>query len=79
MLSAKRGSMRANDEIATCSASMPAILRPDDHARWLDPSAHDPGRVLRPYPADAMRSWPAHPDVSDARNEGEWVVGESDR
>ena len=66
----------ANDEVATCAASMPVILHREHYARWLDPSAHAPAALLRPYPADEMRSWPAHPDVGDVRNQGEWIVGE---
>lgn len=67
----------ANEAVAECSASMPAILRPEHYARWLDPAAHDPLALLRPYPADAMRRRPAHPDVGDARNQGAWVLGEA--
>ncbi len=66
----------ANGMVAGCSASMPAILHRSQYARWLDPSAHDPQRLLRPYPADEMRFWRAHPDVGNVRNQGGWVLGE---
>ncbi len=66
----------ANDLVAGSASSMPAILRPSQHAGWLDPSAHDPQALLRPFPAEEMRWWLAHPDAGDVRNQGAWVLGE---
>jgi putative SOS response-associated peptidase YedK len=66
----------SNRLVASCAATMPAIIRRSQYARWLDPSTHDPRAMLKPYPADEMRCWSAHPDLGDVRNQGEWVVGE---
>lgn len=49
---------------------MPVILEPRDYSRWLD--ASDPARppidLLRPYPAEKMRSWPVSERVGNVRN-----------
>jgi putative SOS response-associated peptidase YedK len=65
-----------NDLVAGFSTSMPVILRPAHYLQWLDPQARDPFALLRPYPADAMRAWPAHPAVGNVRNQGEALLGE---
>jgi putative SOS response-associated peptidase YedK len=47
----------ANPLVAPFGGRMPAILRPEDEARWLDPRVRDPAAVLpllRPYPVEAM-------------------------
>ena len=51
---------------------MPAILAPEDYARWLEPGALSPAvqGLLRPYPAEAMACWPVGPQVNDAKHEG---------
>ena len=67
---------RPNDLVASFSTSMPVILRPEDHARWLDPATHAPERFLRPYPADEMTAWPASPHVGNVRNNGPDMLGE---
>ncbi len=50
---------------------MPVILEPRDYARWMDPG--DPTRLpidlLRPYPAEKMRSWPVNERVGSVRND----------
>lgn len=66
----------ANALTAPFGESMPAILAPGHHKRWLDPAAHDPAALLRPYPADDMRLWPAHPAVGNVRNQGPELLGE---
>ena len=49
---------------------MPVILEPKDYDRWLDTA--DPSRppldLLRPYPADRMKSWPVSSRVGNVRN-----------
>jgi putative SOS response-associated peptidase YedK len=42
-----------NDVVARVHDRMPAILRPEDHARWLG-SEPDPHDLLKPYPAELM-------------------------
>ena len=50
---------------------MPVILEPKDYERWMEPG--DPTRLpidlLRPLPADKMRSWPVHERVGNVRND----------
>lgn len=50
---------------------MPVILEPQDYARWMEPG--DPTRLpvdlLRPLPAEKMRSWPVNEQVGNARND----------
>ncbi|MEZ5936849.1 MAG: SOS response-associated peptidase [Hyphomonadaceae bacterium] len=67
-----------NDAVASFSSSMPVILHPDHFRRWLDPMNRDPQGLLRPYPADEMRCWPAHPRVGDVRNQGAEMIGDPD-
>jgi putative SOS response-associated peptidase YedK len=53
---------RANRLIAPFGGRMPAILAPEDEARWLDPKQRDPRAamaLLRPYPPEAMTLAPA--------------------
>jgi len=50
---------------------MPVILEPRDYARWMEPA--DPVRLpvdlLRPFPAEKMRSWPVNERVGNVRND----------
>ncbi len=65
-----------NLAVAGLSTSMPVILDASSYLRWLDPLARDPLDLLKPYPADAMRAWPANPTVGNVRNQGEALLGE---
>ena len=47
----------ANELVARVHDRMPAILRNDEHPRWLGTEA-DPRDLLRPYPADLMTVQP---------------------
>jgi putative SOS response-associated peptidase YedK len=49
---------------------MPVILEPKDYDRWLDPETKErpPVDLLRPYPAERMRSWPVSDRVGNVRN-----------
>jgi len=49
---------------------MPVILEQKDYERWLDPETKDrpPVDLLRPYPAESMRSWPVSARVGNVRN-----------
>ncbi|HZS89515.1 MAG TPA: SOS response-associated peptidase [Chloroflexota bacterium] len=56
---------------------MPAILDPDDEARWLDPDIAAPEVVrdcLRPYPAEAMVAYPVSTRVNAPQNEGAELI-----
>ena len=50
---------------------MPVILEPHDYRRWIEPG--DPARLpidlLRPFPAEKMRSWPVSDRVGNVRND----------
>lgn len=55
-----------NELLAQIHNRMPAILKPEDEAGWLDPSSFAPGvvQLLGPYPAAEMEYYP----VSSAVN-----------
>jgi putative SOS response-associated peptidase YedK len=50
---------------------MPVILERGDYSRWME--AGEPERppidLLRPYPAEKMRSWPVGERVGNVRND----------
>lgn len=51
----------ANERVRPIHPRMPAILRPEDEAAWLDPSQRDVGRLLallKPYDAGRMIAVP---------------------
>jgi len=49
---------------------MPVILEPADYGRWLEPGdpARPPVDLLRPFPAEKMRSWRVSDRVGNVRN-----------
>lgn len=49
---------------------MPVILGPGDYERWMEPgdSARPPVDLLRPFPAEKMRSWTVDSRVGNVRN-----------
>jgi putative SOS response-associated peptidase YedK len=52
---------------------MPVILPQLYWAAWLDAGLQDAGALvplLRPYPADAMRTYPVRQLVSNLQNDG---------
>ena len=55
---------------------MPVILAPRDYSRWME--AGDPSRppvdLLRPYPAEKMRSWPVSSRVGNVRNDDQELL-----
>jgi putative SOS response-associated peptidase YedK len=55
---------------------MPAILRPDDYAKWLDNDTRPKKllALLKPYPTDLMETWPVDPMVNKATVEGADLV-----
>ncbi|MHB1846447.1 MAG: SOS response-associated peptidase [Deltaproteobacteria bacterium] len=62
-----------NDLFAPLHDRMPAILRPQDEERWLDPATVDPARLLPllcPYPASEMSKYEVSKAVSSVKNQG---------
>lgn len=62
----------ANAVLAPVHHRMPVILSPAVYAQWLDPALHerDPlQRMLLPYPAEAMQSYPVGRRVGNTRND----------
>jgi putative SOS response-associated peptidase YedK len=62
-----------NDVVRAVHDRMPVILRPEDHARWLDPAFHDPAglrHVLAPFPAWLMQSVRVGPAVNSVAHDG---------
>lgn len=47
---------------------MPAILRPEDRAAWLNGSAEEAHAALMPYPADLMLGYEVSPRVNSVKN-----------
>jgi putative SOS response-associated peptidase YedK len=63
----------ANASIAPLHDRMPAIIGPEDLARWLDARANDPAAaqaLLKPYPMERLRAYPVTRRVNSADNEG---------
>jgi len=50
---------------------MPVILEPKDYERWMEPGdpARPPIDLLRPLPAEKMRSWPVNERVGNTKND----------
>jgi putative SOS response-associated peptidase YedK len=50
---------------------MPVILDPHDYSRWMESGEPErlPIDLLRPYPAEKMRSWPVSERVGNVRND----------
>lgn len=57
-----------NALIAPIHNRMPAILRPEQEAIWLDPAIKDPARILSllaPYPAEELEAYPVSTHVNN--------------
>ena len=55
---------------------MPVIVEPKDYDRWMDPSTAPPLDLLRPYPAEHMRSWQVSEQVGNVRNNAPSLLDE---
>jgi putative SOS response-associated peptidase YedK len=55
-------------EIHNARQRMPAILRKEDHAAWLNGAAADAKAVLRQYPDDLMHAWKVSLRVNSPKN-----------
>jgi putative SOS response-associated peptidase YedK len=58
---------------------MPVILEPRDYQRWMNPGdpARPPVDLLRPFPAEKMRSWTVSDRVGNVRNNDPELLAES--
>lgn len=64
---------QANPLVAQVHDRMPVILRPDQHALWMDHSVQDPavlGEVYHPFPEELMEMWPVARHVSNPLTDG---------
>ena len=69
-----------NDLVRPIHDRMPAILRPEDEATWLDPKVESMDRLkslLKPYPADAMAARCVEPYVNNPAHEGPRCIQEA--
>jgi putative SOS response-associated peptidase YedK len=63
----------AAGRVAAIHDRMPVILDAGAAARWLDPTLDDPralGRLLAPYPDEALECWAVSARVNSPRNDG---------
>lgn len=68
---------KPNELMATIHTRMPAILRPEDEERWLDPNvSHAEAQQLAsaPLPAELMEAYPVKALVNSWENEGPELV-----
>src|SRR5689334_19245536 len=66
-----------NELMATIHTRMPAILRPEDELRWLDPAveaARAAQLAAEPFPAELMEAYAVKPLVNSWENEGPELV-----
>jgi putative SOS response-associated peptidase YedK len=55
---------------------MPVLVAPADYDAWL--ASPNPGDLLRPYPAQAMRAHTVHPRVSKPANDDSTLISPFD-
>jgi putative SOS response-associated peptidase YedK len=63
----------ANELVRPVHGRMPVIVPEGRYDLWLSRDVREPAEpspVLRPYPADALRAFPAGPAVNHPRNDG---------
>jgi putative SOS response-associated peptidase YedK len=58
----------ANDLVSRIHDRMPAILRPEDYARWLG-EEEPPAVLLAPFPPEPMTMWPISTRVNSPKND----------
>jgi putative SOS response-associated peptidase YedK len=61
----------ANDLVADLHDRMPAILPPESHEAWLNPSTTrvDLLKMLTPFPASLMKTYPVSSKVNAPEND----------
>ncbi|MCZ8520585.1 MULTISPECIES: SOS response-associated peptidase [Paenibacillus] len=63
---------RANELVAGVHERMPVILEPEGERLWLSRSLQEESQLLpllKPYPAESMRSYPVDPKVGNVKND----------
>jgi putative SOS response-associated peptidase YedK len=65
---------RPNELMATIHNRMPAILRPEDELKWLDPSVTDVRSLLEPIEPERLEAYPVGPRVNSWENEGPELI-----
>jgi putative SOS response-associated peptidase YedK len=65
---------RPNALMATIHTRMPAILRPDDERRWLDPASEAREIATRPVDASEMEAYPVGRQVNSWENDGPELI-----
>lgn len=65
---------QANALVAPLHDRMPAIVAPEDYARWLDSESEDVTDILSPYPAEAMHFFPVSTRVNAVRNDDAGLI-----
>jgi putative SOS response-associated peptidase YedK len=71
-----------NERMAPIHNRMPAILRREDEALWLNPDETERERLqplLRPYPASQMEAWPVSRAVNNPQNDSAELIQPSGR
>jgi putative SOS response-associated peptidase YedK len=66
-------STEANELVRPAHDRRPVILDPQHYVEWLDSGLTDPAALLpwlRPYPSEALTTFPVRDCVNDPRNEG---------
>ena len=66
----------ANDLVKVLHDRMPAILKPDSYDVWLDPKTDAAilQKLLMPFPASKMKSYPVSRTVSTPENDSEELI-----
>ncbi|MBV9581449.1 MAG: SOS response-associated peptidase [Chloroflexi bacterium] len=65
---------KPNELMASIHTRMPAILRPEDERRWLDPHTDAREIALRPIDASLMEAYPVGREVNSWANEGPQLI-----
>jgi putative SOS response-associated peptidase YedK len=60
----------ANATVALTHDRMPVIVEPTNYATWVDATTSADGRLLRPYPAEAMTATAVSTYVNNAQHQG---------
>lgn len=66
-----------NELLARIHDRMPAIVRREHYARWLDPALQDPAQIqtmIASYPAGELDAIPVGRQINNARNEGPELI-----
>ena len=66
-----------NELLARIHDRMPAIVRREHYARWLDPALQDPAQIqamIASYPAGELEAIPVGRQINNARNEGPELI-----